>query len=283
MQTLHTLSSLRDQRAVWRTEGATTALVPTMGNLHAGHLRLVEEARARADRVVVSIFVNPSQFGPAEDFSTYPRTPEADARQLQSAGADLLFMPDSGAMYPIQPEDMTQVEVPGLSSDLCGQFRTGHFRGVATVVCKLFNQVQPDIAVFGEKDYQQLVVIRRMVADLDLPVRDIVGVPTVRESDGLAMSSRNAYLDPVERKKASRIYVCLQSVAGEVLAGRRDYEQIEREQKSELAGQGFDVDYVALRRASDLKSPGENESRLVALVAARLGRTRLIDNLQIHL
>lgn len=283
MQTIQSITSLREQLALWRSQGAAIALVPTMGNLHAGHLHLVKEAAKRANRVVVSIFVNPSQFGPTEDFSIYPRTPEADTRQLQAAGVDLLFMPDGGEMYPISPERMTQVEVPGLSSELCGKFRPGHFRGVATVVCKLFNQVQPDIAVFGEKDYQQLAIIRRMATDLDLPVRAIVGVPTVREPDGLAMSSRNAYLSPDQRKKAVLIHACLQSIACGVQAGRRDFGKIEAEQAAGLTRQGFDVDYVALRRAGDLEPPGEAESRLVALVAARLGGTRLIDNLPIDL
>lgn len=251
-----------------------------MGNLHAGHIRIVEEAKKQGDRVVVSSFVNPAQFGPAEDFAAYPRTPDSDAEKLRAAEADLLFLPDTDELYPRDPAAMTFVEVPILSEDLCGEFRPGHFRGVATVVCKLFNQVQPDVALFGEKDYQQLTIIRRLVADLDIPVR-IQAVPTVREPNGLAMSSRNAYLTEEERAHAGLLYGSL-SVAAEALnQGERDFARIERERAVSLAGFGFRVDYFAIRRQGDLGIPGPLDRQLVVLVAARLGKTRLIDNIPV--
>jgi pantoate--beta-alanine ligase len=282
MQIIESIARLRGAVAGWRRQAQSIALVPTMGNLHAGHMRLIDEARHQAGRVVVSIFVNPSQFGPGEDFSAYPRTLESDAAQVRAAGADLLFLPAVAEMYPLSPERMTHVEVPGLSGDLCGQFRPGHFRGVATIVSKLFNQVQPDVAVFGEKDYQQLTLIRRMAADLDLPVR-ILGVPTAREPDGLAMSSRNAYLAAEERARAGQLFVNLNIAAEAVRDGRRDFARIEQERAAALAEAGFQVDYFAIRRQSDLGWPDAGDSRLIALVAARLGRTRLIDNLAIDL
>lgn len=258
------------------------AFVPTMGNLHAGHIRLVEEARRQADRVVVSIFVNPSQFGPGEDFAAYPRTPDEDAGRLRDAGADLLYLPEAAAIYPLDPAVMSYVEVPGLSGDLCGKFRPGHFRGVATVVLKLLNQVRPDSAVFGEKDYQQLMVIRRMVSDLDLPV-SILGVPTVREADGLAMSSRNAYLSAAERMKAALLYTELERAGGELRQGRRDFVPMATEHAAALDSAGFQVDYFAIRRQQDLRQPDVHDRQLVILVAARLGRARLIDNLKVAL
>lgn len=258
------------------------ALVPTMGNLHAGHIRLVEEARRKADHVVASVFVNPSQFGPGEDFGAYPRTPEEDAGRLRDAGADLLYMPEAPVMYPLGPAAMTSVEVPGFSGDLCGKFRPGHFRGVATVVLKLLNQAQPDLAVFGEKDYQQLMLIRRMVNDLDLPVT-ILGVPTVREANGLAMSSRNAYLSAAERIKAALLYAELEHAECELRQGRRDFVTMETEHAAALGSTGFQVDYFAIRRQQDLRQPGVHDRQLVILVAARLGRARLIDNLKLAL
>lgn len=276
------ITELRQRVRAWRRGGDTVALVPTMGNLHAGHLELVAEARRSADRVVVSIFVNPTQFGPVEDFSAYPRTPEADVRHLQSAQADLLFMPEISEMYPLPLAQMTLVEVPGISDDLCGKFRPGHFRGVATVVLKLLNQVQPDMAVFGEKDYQQLMVIRRMVDDLNLPVR-VMGVPTVRESGGLALSSRNAYLTEDERRHASILYDGLRRAAESLQSGCRDLAQVEAGQSERLIAAGLRPDYFAIRRQEDLRVPVVGDRRLIVLVAARLGRTRLIDNLTFEL
>lgn len=282
MNTVETLPELRQAVRAWRAHRLSVAFVPTMGNLHAGHLRLVEEAKRMADRVAVSIFVNPSQFGPGEDYAAYPRTPEQDAALLREVGTDLLFLPDAETLYPAGPERMTFVEVPGLSDELCGKFRPGHFRGVATVVCKLLNQVQPDVAVFGEKDYQQLAVIRRMVADLDLPVR-IQGVDTVREPNGLAMSSRNGYLSAEEKAQATLIYAGLQQAAEALRQGERDFAALERDGAARLVEQGFVPDYFAVRRQDDLGLPGPDDARLVVLVAARLGKARLIDNVQVDL
>jgi pantoate--beta-alanine ligase len=279
MQTVENIPSLRAAIRQWRAAGETVAFVPTMGNLHAGHLRLAEEARALADRTVVSVFVNPTQFGPSEDFAAYPRTLEQDAELLREVGVDLLFAPAVAAIYPNGAA--TFVEVPGLSDILCGHFRPGHFRGVTTVVCKLFNMVQPDIAVFGEKDFQQLMAIRRMSADLNLPVR-VVGVPTVREANGLAMSSRNAYLTDDEKDRASLIYRALGQAGAALAQGRRDYAEIEREQGERLADGGFRLDYFSIRRLADLAVPEADERDFVILAAARLGKARLIDNLQVR-
>jgi pantoate--beta-alanine ligase len=273
-----TVIELRESIAHWRTGGARVAFVPTMGNLHAGHLELMAEARQRADRVVASIFVNPMQFGEGEDFDAYPRTLEADQAKLVDAGVDLLFAPTASIIYPAGADRQTRVEVPQLSDILCGASRPGHFVGVATVVCKLFNMVQPDLAVFGEKDYQQLMVIRRMVADLAMPI-EIVGKPTVRESDGLALSSRNGYLSAEERAKAPQLYRALQSTAAALRDGNRDYTGLEAEAEKCLQAEGFRPDYFAIRRAEDLAIPDENEGKLVILAAAYLGTTRLIDNL----
>jgi pantoate--beta-alanine ligase len=250
-----------------------------MGNLHAGHLRLVDEAKQLANRVVVSIFVNPTQFCVGEDFEAYPRTTEDDAVNLREAGSDLLFMPCADEVYPA--EAVTFVEVPGISDDLCGKFRPGHFRGVATVVCKLFNMVQPDVALFGEKDWQQLTVIRRMVADLNLALR-IVGVPTVREANGLAMSSRNAYLSVDEKQHAAVIYRSLLAAKAALEAGDREYSAIEDAQAEILRGEGFRTDYFAIRRLEDLTRPTLGERDFVILVATWLGRARLIDNLRVR-
>jgi pantoate--beta-alanine ligase len=280
MQTVETISNLRQAVRDWRAQGLSIALVPTLGNLHAGHIRIVEEAKKQADRVVVSVFVNPSQFGPGEDFEAYPRTPEEDAAKLRAVGAELLFLPAAEEIYPRDPAAMTYAEVPGLSDILCGQYRPGHFRGVATVVLKLFNQVQPDVALFGEKDYQQLTILRRMVADLDIPVR-IQSVATVREPNGLAMSSRNAYLTEEERAHAGLLYGSL-SVAAEALQrGERDFDRMESERRLSLSNFGFKVDYFTIRRQGDLGLPGPLDRRLVILVAARLGKARLIDSLPV--
>ncbi|HJS91810.1 MAG TPA: pantoate--beta-alanine ligase [Steroidobacteraceae bacterium] len=280
MDTVTSIAAVREHVRRWRREGLRVAFVPTMGNLHAGHVSLIETARRHGDRFVASIFVNPMQFGPNEDFAHYPRTPTQDARMLAEAGCDLMFMPDVGEMYPNGSERATRIEVPGLSSILCGEFRPGHFEGVATVVAKLFHIVEPDVAVFGEKDFQQLTVIRRMVADLCLPVT-IVGAPTVREPDGLAMSSRNQYLTDEERGRAPLIHQTLLAAVARLRGGDRDFTAIERAGSERLEGAGFTPDYFAVRRADDLGSPDADTRHFVVLTAARLGRARLIDNLQV--
>ncbi len=281
MQTVHELPALRHALAALRARGPL-AFVPTMGNLHAGHLALVREARRRAASVVVSIFVNPLQFGPDEDLDRYPRTLEADRRALQAEGAALLFAPPVEVMYPVPLEQQTRVEVPGIGELYCGASRPGHFTGVATVVCKLFNMVQPDLAVFGRKDYQQLQVIRRMVRDLAMPV-EIVGVDTVREPDGLAMSSRNQYLSAQERRIAPTLYRELQRAAERIAAGERDWATLERTVADALAQAGFRPDYVAVADAETLLAPTAESRRLVILAAAWLGQARLIDNIEIPL
>jgi len=282
MQTVASIAEVRSLVSAWRAAGLRVAFVPTMGNLHAGHIHLVSEARKRADKVVASIFVNPLQFGPSEDFAAYPRTLAADQEKLAAAGCDLLFAPTEQVMYPLGRDGLSYVEVPGLSDILCGAFRPGHFRGVATVVSKLFNIVRPDVALFGEKDYQQLLVIRLMVRDLDMPV-EIIGVPTVREADGLAMSSRNGYLGAGERRLATEVYATLQALAAEVRVGARDYADLEAAAVARLELAGFRPDYVSVRRAEDLAVPQAVDRRLVVLAAARLGATRLIDNLLIDM
>ena len=280
MDTVTTIAAVREHVCRWRSEGLRTAFVPTMGNLHAGHVSLIETARRHGDRFVASIFVNPMQFGPNEDFAHYPRTPAQDARMLADAGCDLMFMPDVAEIYPNGSERATRVEVPGLSSILDGEFRPGHFEGVATVVAKLFHIVEPDVAVFGEKDFQQLTVIRRMVADLCMPIA-IIAATTVREPDGLAMSSRNQYLTDEERHTAPIIHQTLQAAVERLRAGDKDFAAIERSGIETLAGMGFRPDYFAVRRADDLTSPDATTRHLVVLTAARLGRARLIDNLQV--
>lgn len=280
MKTVTTISEVRAQVAAWRGAGERVVLVPTMGNLHAGHLALVERARELGPRVVVSIFVNPLQFGEGEDLESYPRTPEEDGGKLAAAGVDLLFSPGVGEMYPRGRGAATRVEVPGLSDILCGAFRPRHFRGVTTVVSKLFNIVQPDAAVFGEKDYQQLVLIRRMAADLCIPV-EVIGVPTVRESDGLAMSSRNGYLDDGERRIAAELYRTLLWVAERLEAGDGDYRALEEQGVERLERAGFRPQYLSVCAADSLEAPRRGERRLAVLAAAYLGKTRLIDNILI--
>lgn len=281
MQVFETIAELRQHVAHWRRTGQPIGFVPTMGNLHAGHLSLIRQARARADRVVASIFVNPLQFGEGEDFQAYPRTEEEDRRLLLEHGCDALFLPTVTEMYPEGGTPVTVVEVPELSNILCGAFRPGHFRGVATVVAKLFNLVQPDLAVFGEKDYQQLVVIKRMVEDLCFPVT-IVPAPTGRERDGLAMSSRNRYLTAEDRRIAPALFRQLSRVAGAIAAGEGDLAGLCREALATLEGKGFRPDYFEVRRASDLAEPEAGDRDLVVLVAARLGRARLIDNVRVR-
>ena len=280
MDTATTIAAVREHVHRWRSEGRRIAFVPTMGNLHTGHVSLIEMARRHGDRFIASIFVNPMQFGPNEDFAHYPRTPAQDARMLAEAGCDLMFMPDVVEIYPNGSERATRVEVPGLSSILCGEFRPGHFEGVATVVAKLFHIVEPDVAVFGEKDFQQLTIIRRMVADLCMPVT-IVAAPTVREPDGLAMSSRNQYLTDEERSKAHLIHQTLLAAIERLRSGDRDFTAIERNGVEALERAGFRADYFAVRRADDLSNPEASTRHLVVLTAARLGRARLIDNLQV--
>jgi pantoate--beta-alanine ligase len=280
METVTTIATVRERVRRWHRESQRVAFVPTMGNLHAGHVSLIEAARRHGDRFVASIFVNPMQFGPNEDFAHYPRTPKNDERMLATAGCDLMFMPDVAEIYPNGSERAMRVEVPGLSKILCGEFRPGHFEGVATVVAKLFNIVDPDVAVFGEKDFQQLTIIRRMVEDLCLPVK-IVGAPTVRDADGLAMSSRNQYLTPAERKLAPKIYETLQRAIERVRTGDTDFASIEHTSLQTLAAAGFRPDYFSIREARDLSPPAPDSRHLVALTAARLGKARLIDNLQL--
>lgn len=280
MERIDHLSELRARIADWRRAGETIAFVPTMGNLHAGHLTLATEARRHARRLVVSIFVNPLQFGPQEDLAAYPRTLARDESLLVDGGCDLLFAPDPGTMYPRGQEAQTRVEVPGLSDILCGSSRPGHFRGVATVVCKLFHMVQPDLALFGEKDYQQLLVIRRLVEDLAIPI-EIVGVPTVREADGLAMSSRNGYLSADERARAPALYQTLRAAADALTAGQA-VAAVEHQAAQALAAKGLRPDYVSVRRSQDLAEPGDQDPELVVLAAAYLGRARLIDNLRVR-
>ena len=277
MQTVHTIAELRAQVMAWKRAGEQVAFVPTMGNLHRGHIHLVERARELAPRTVASIFVNPMQFGPSEDFAAYPRTLDADSRQLEAAGLNLLFAPGVTEVYPRPLEQMTQVTVPELPAVLCGASRPTHFSGVTTVVSKLFNMVQPDIAVFGEKDWQQLVIIRRMATDLDMPVA-IVGVPPVREPDGLALSSRNGYLSAEERAIAPTLYATLRATAERLRAGERDFAALEAEAKAQLASAGFRPDYFEIRRPADLQRPNLEDAELRIFAAAWLGRARLIDN-----
>jgi pantoate--beta-alanine ligase len=278
MEAIAELDDLRARIAAWKRAGLRVGFVPTMGNLHAGHHSLLALARAHADRVVASVFVNPTQFGPGEDFARYPRTPDADAAGLRQAGCDLLWLPDVATMYPLGIEAAVRIRVPGVTDVLEGAHRPGHFDGVATVVARLFNQVQPDLAAFGRKDYQQLAVIRHLVADLAFPVALLAG-QTVREADGLAMSSRNQYLTAAERAQAPLLHATLQAMGAAWRAGV-PRARLEADAAARLSAAGFRVDYAALRRP-DLAEPADGEpGPRVALVAARLGRTRLIDNLE---
>jgi pantoate--beta-alanine ligase len=279
MDLLEQVAELRQRVAAWRRSGARVAFVPTMGNLHLGHLTLVRVARTQADRTVASIFVNPLQFGPREDLAAYPRTLERDREMLAAEGTDLLFAPAVEAVYPRGQEAQTRVEVPGLSGILCGASRPGHFTGVATVVCELFNMVQPDLAVFGEKDFQQLLVIRRMTEDLSLPV-EIQGVPTVREADGLALSSRNGYLTADERGRAPAIYRALQTARDRLVEGTA-MDAVEAAGREALSRAGLVPDYFSVRRSEDLAEPQAADRELVVLAAAHLGKARLIDNLRV--
>ncbi|WP_429167134.1 pantoate--beta-alanine ligase [Aeromonas rivipollensis] len=270
-------AALREQIGQWRREGRAIAFVPTMGNLHQGHLTLVDEARSRGDKVVVSIFVNPLQFDKAEDLANYPRTLEQDCAALQAAGVDLVFTPTPELMYPQGLASQTFVEVPGLSSLLEGALRPGHFRGVSTVVTKLFNLVQPDVACFGQKDYQQLALIRKMVADMAMPV-EIVGVPTVRAEDGLALSSRNGYLTAAERALAPELARTMNWIAEQIEAGNHHLPSLVAQASQRLDNAGFKTDAIDIVDADTLESSTAASKRLVILMAAYLGKARLIDN-----
>lgn len=277
MHRFHEPAPMRQLLREWRIARQRIAFVPTMGNLHEGHISLIERARELADKVVASVFVNPTQFGPSEDYGAYPRALERDADFLMAAGTDVLFTPTIAAIYPFG-ETEAWVDVPSLSGILCGAFRPGHFRGVATVVARLFNHVGPDLAVFGEKDYQQLLLIRRMTLDLGFPI-EIIGAPTARDADGLALSSRNQYLSGEQRMVAGAIYAQLQAVVQAVQAGASAADA-SAAAAAELRRIGYAVDYVELRSASSLQLPQPDERELVVLAAARLGKARLIDNLR---
>ncbi len=276
MQIIKTITDIREVIKTWQVAGETVAFVPTMGNLHAGHLQLVRRAKENANRVVVSIFVNPTQFGVGEDFEAYPRTELEDQEKVKKEGADLLFLPSVIDVY--SSEANTNITVADLSEAYCGAFRPGHFSGVATVVCKLFNIVQPNVALFGRKDFQQLTIIKMMVRDLNIPV-EIIGVDTVRDPSGLAMSSRNGYLTEDEKKVASMIYYTLGIAREAILAGNENFADIEKKAMQSLSQIGFQPDYFFVCRASDLKKATIEDVNLVLLVAAKLGKTRLIDNL----
>lgn len=278
MQVHETIAGLRTARAAVG-HAQRVALVPTMGNLHAGHIALMRQAREHAGCVIATIFVNRLQFRPGEDFEKYPRTFAADCAQLEAAGVDHLFAPGETEMYP-QPQTYYVEPPPGQANILEGEFRPGHFRGMATVVLKLLQIAQPDVALFGKKDYQQLMVIRNMAADFNLPVR-IIGGETVRAADGLALSSRNSYLSAAERAEAPRLFRVLTKVAAAVRAGCADFSRLEQEAMAELQASGWLPDYVALRKKLDLQFVPAHDSGLVVLAAARLGSTRLIDNLEV--
>jgi pantoate--beta-alanine ligase len=280
MQTVASVSGLRGAVKASRVKGKTIGFVPTMGNLHEGHLELVRAARGFCDFVVVSIFVNPLQFGPNEDLDAYPRTMAADKEKLFSAGANLLFAPTVEEMYPRGLEPQTQVCVPELSDILCGAARPGHFAGVATVVHKLFNMVQPDYAVFGKKDFQQLLVIRQMTSDMCIPV-NIVGIDTARNRDGLALSSRNGYLNYRERELAPILHRTLLEYRDAVASGFDNYRELERFAYDDLRQAGFEPDYFSIRDAGTLQDVEPDTEEIVLLAAAKLGKTRLIDNVTI--
>ena len=280
MNTVKTVRELRAAVARARSEGKRIALVPTMGNLHSGHAALVTKATQRADFVVASIFVNPMQFGPHEDLATYPRTLAADQEKLLEAGCHLLFTPTVEEMYPHGMADQTVVRVPVVSEGLCGGSRPGHFDGVSTVVSKLFNMVQPDIALFGQKDFQQLAVVNALVRDLNMPIQ-IIGEPTVRAADGLALSSRNGYLSDSERAAAPVLYQVIKQIAQALTNGKRDYAQLLDDGKAALEAAGLRPDYLEIRQAVSLRQATADDQDLVVLGAAFLGKTRLIDNLHL--
>ena len=278
MQIIDSYNELREQLSDWRVQGDHIALVPTMGNLHEGHTSLVKAAREHAEKVIVSVYVNPTQFGPDEDFEQYPRTVDKDTVKLRRIGADVLFLPDDETIYPYGIENATVVTVPGLTENFCGATRPGHFDGVTTVVSRFFSMVVPDVAVFGQKDYQQQLVIRHMTTDLRLPIR-IITAPTVRDADGLAKSSRNQYLDETEREKAPLLYAALLETGEQLQAGKREFEALEKAALDSLSEAGFRSEYFAIRRAANLEIPDRDCDELVVLAAAWLGKARLIDNI----
>ncbi len=282
MNTVKSVRELRAAIAQARAEGKQIAFVPTMGNLHAGHAALVSKATQRADFVIASIFVNPLQFGPSEDLGKYPRTLLADQEKLVNAGCHLLFTPDVEEMYPHGIDDQTRVSVPGVSEGLCGASRPGHFEGVATVVSKLFNMVQPDLAIFGQKDFQQLAVIRTLVRDLNMPIQ-IIGEPTVRAEDGLALSSRNGYLSSEQLNVAPLLYRSLEEMAAAIRAGERDYAKLVSAAQAQHTAAGFRPDYLEVRESNSLRPATADDRQLVILLAAFIGSTRLIDNLAFEL
>ncbi len=278
MKNFQTISEVRQCVDIWRSRGERIALVATMGNLHQGHLTLVREAKQCADRVIVSIFVNPTQFGVNEDFSSYPRTEILDCLKLTDEGCDAVFLPSVDTLY--DSEAKTSIHVAEISDYFCGESRRGHFSGVATVVCKLLNIVTPHCALFGLKDFQQFLVIQTLVRDLNLPV-EILGIPTVREGDGLAMSSRNGYLTPQERDVAPQIYKILQIARHQIINTSISFTQIQQQSIVNLTEYGFEVDYFSVARRADLMLASRNDHNLIILVAAKIGKTRLIDNLWI--
>lgn len=280
MNILDSVAALRAQITTWRQAGERIAFVPTMGNLHDGHFKLVDIARHHADRVICSIFVNPMQFGKNEDLDKYPRTLDADIAGLTAHQADALFTPTPEIMYPRGLDVQSYVEVPLLGDLHCGASRAGHFRGVSTVVSKLFNLVQPDVACFGQKDYQQLAIIRQMVTDLSFPI-EIIGVPTERAADGLALSSRNGYLSAEQRQQAPALYQILQQVKAAIVAGQHDYRALEQQAKAELTAAGFRPDYFNISQQQTLTLAQNANEPKVILAAAALGNTRLIDNLEV--
>ena len=282
MESIFDVESLRAQSKAWRLSGLTVAIVPTMGNLHSGHLSLLDRAKDLADRTLVSIFVNPIQFGVGEDYDSYPSTIEEDLQKLEIAGVDIVFMPDLKELYPGGTEVDTRITVPEISDILCGEYRKGHFSGVATVVAKLLINSTPDYALFGEKDFQQVLVIRRMVVDMLLPVQ-IVSMPTCRETDGLAISSRNRYLSRQERGKSSAIYSALQSAVERLRNGAFTVEEIEQEGVISLTEMGMKVEYFSIRRQNDLLPVNSSDRNIVVLTAVWLGSARLIDNLKVTL
>lgn len=279
MQQVTQIKEVRERLAAIRQEGKTIALVPTMGNLHEGHLSLVKQAQERADYIVVTIFVNPAQFIEGEDFDSYPRTLDSDLNQLKNKSVDLVFIPDNDEIYPKGNDALAEVTVPELDSIYCGEYRPGHFKGVATIVTKLFNIVQPNIAIFGSKDYQQLLVIRSLVKSLNLPI-EIVSAAIMREEDGLAMSSRNQYLTEKERKTATLLYEKLKKVVEKIGKGSKNYEKLEKEAVSDLKSAGFRPEYLKICDSESLLAP--KEGKLVIIAAAWLGKTRLIDNVAVQ-
>ncbi|GAP74455.1 pantoate-beta-alanine ligase [Pseudoalteromonas sp. SW0106-04] len=278
MQTTSEIRSLRSQIKSWRQAGLSIAFIPTMGNLHEGHYSLVDKAKTLADKVVVSIFVNPMQFGANEDLDAYPRTLKADQQGLSERGADYLFTPTVQTIYPNGLESQSYVDVPGVSLGYCGGARPGHFRGVATVVTKLFNLVQPDFACFGEKDFQQLQVIKTMVRDLSMPI-EVIGVPTQRDVNGLALSSRNNYLNEAQKQQASTLFTTLQWVKEQIQAGNNDFADLEHQAIARIEQQGLRIDYFNVAERNRLTAATAKDSELVLLVAAYLDKVRLIDNL----